>query len=62
MTDKEIKNEVFKLSAIVKNIDESITNNLVKEKYASNEFKYLQRISNNLLNVIRSIDVLKYDL
>lgn len=62
MNTDEIKKQVQNAAIIIEQIDEQITNDLVKSKHASKEFKELQRISNALLNTIRSIDTLKYEL
>ena len=62
MNTEKIKVEVKKASNIIENIDEVITNNMNKFPYGSEDFKQNQRISNALLNVIRAIDVLKYEL
>lgn len=59
---KFIEEELKKASNIIENIDEIVTNNLTKNNYASEEYKNNQRISNALLNVIRAIDTLKYEL
>lgn len=62
MNNTEIKEEILKASRIIENVDEIVTNNLVKSKYGSEDFKQNQRISNGLLNIIRAIDSLKYEL
>ena len=57
-----LKDEVEKVYDIIQNVDEVVTNNLCKCEHASEEFKTNQRISNALLNVIRAIDTLRYEL
>ena len=59
---KNLKSQVKKAANIIESVDEIVTNNLVKCEHASKDFKDNQRISNALLNVIRAIDVLKYEL
>jgi hypothetical protein len=62
MEKNQIDVEIKKVDNIIKSIDGEITNNLVKCQHGSDDFMYNQRISNALLNVIRAIDVLKYEL
>ena len=47
---------------IIEGVDEKITNHFAKSQYGSEDYKQTQRISNALLNVIRAIDNLKYEL
>ena len=62
MNIQELKKQVNKASNIIESIDESVTNHIVTCKYASDDFKKTQRVSNAILNVTRALDVLKYEL
>ena len=62
MEENKLLEEVRKAYNIIEQIDEVVTNNLVKCQYASEDFKTNQRISNALLNVMRAMDTLKYEL
>lgn len=62
MGENKLLEEVRKAYNIIENVDEVVTNNLCKCEHASEDFKTNQRISNALLNVIRAMDALKYEL
>lgn len=62
-TPKEKINKLVKKAEnIIESADELVSNNMVKSQHGSEDFKEYQRISNALLNVIRAIDALKYEL
>lgn len=62
MKKSELLEEVRKACNIIENVDEVVTNNINTCEYASEDFKTNQRISNALLNVIRAMDTLKYEV
>ena len=62
MEENKLLEEVRKAYNIIEQVDEVVTNNLVKCQRASEDYKTNQRISNALLNVMRAMDTLKYEL
>lgn len=62
MEQNKLLEEVRKAYNIIEQVDEVVTNKLVKCQHASEDFKTNQRISNALLNVMRAMDTLKYEL
>lgn len=62
MQENKLLEEVKKAYNIIEKVDEVVVNNLVKCQHASEDFKTNQRISNALLNVMRAMDALKYEL
>lgn len=62
MEENNLLEEVRKAYNIIEQVDEVVTNNLVKCQHATEDYKTNQRISNALLNVMRAMDTLKYEL
>ena len=59
---KDLLKEVKKAETIIKEVDEIVNENLNKFEHGSEDFKQAQRVSNALLNAIRAIDVVKFEL
>ena len=62
MEENKLLEEVKKACDIIEQVDEVITNNLMKCQHSSEDFKTNQRISNALLNVMQAINKLKNEL